>query len=96
MSGCPQWTFPEVSPEIFARIKDKVQSSGAPVSQPTTAETGTFTYEGCQFAWSYDSAAQVLYVTCQKLSFLAKETVGCDGVYEKLNGLLTQARNGAV
>lgn len=92
MTGWPQWSFDGIDQVLYDSIVAQVKAAGAKVNQPTDAPTGTFEYEGCEFVWSYDSAAQIVYLTCTKPSFLAKNVVGENGVYQRISALIDKAK----
>jgi hypothetical protein len=60
MSTCPEISFSEVTPEKYQSLLATAKSQGLDLS----GETGSTTYQGLDFTWRYDPAAQSLTIQC--------------------------------
>jgi hypothetical protein len=60
MAGCDVQTFSGITPEHFACLLQKAQSSGINIS----GNSGTASQDGITIAWNYDPASQVLTIQC--------------------------------
>jgi hypothetical protein len=53
-------TFSEIGPEKYKALLATAKSQGLDLS----GETGSTTYQGLDFSWTYDAAAQALTIQC--------------------------------
>lgn len=60
MSHCPPIALCEITPEKYAALLMQAQSQGLNLM----GESGSTSYQGMDFSWSYDSAAQTLTIQC--------------------------------
>jgi hypothetical protein len=60
MSSCPAMTFSEIGPEKYQSLLATAKSQGLDLS----GETGSTTYQGLDFSWTYEAAAQSLTIQC--------------------------------
>ena len=60
MSHCPAITFSEITAEKYASLLTTAQSQGLELA----GESGSTTFQGLDFTWSYDAAAQSLTIQC--------------------------------
>jgi len=80
MAGCDVQTFIGFTPQHFACLLQRAQSSGLNIS----GTSGTASRGGITIAWSYDASAQVLSVQCtEKPAFL-----GCGLITAQISDLV--------
>jgi hypothetical protein len=60
MSTCPPISFDGVSATQYATLLQTAQSQGLNL----VGESGSTTYQGMDFSWNYDPAAQTLTIQC--------------------------------
>lgn len=60
MSGCPEITLENLTPEKYTALLAAAKSQGLDLS----GDAGTTHYQGMNFQWSYDPAAQTLRMQC--------------------------------
>ena len=82
--SCPEISIDQVDQALYDKLLGEAQAAGVKF------DGDTVTFEGCTFDWLYDSAAQVLHVTCTTKPLL----VGCGYIEGKIQELVTKARQG--
>jgi len=60
MSACPEIALSNITPEKLESIRATAQSQGLDL----TEESGSTSYMGLEFTWTYDSAAESLTIQC--------------------------------
>lgn len=81
MSHCPAITLCDITTEKYLSLLATARSQGLDLS----GETGTTTYQGMDFTWTYDAAAQTLTIQCtDKPIFLP-----CSMIESRIRALIT-------
>ena len=80
MSSCPAMTFTEIGPEKYQSLLATAKSQGLDL----TGETGSTTYQGMDFTWTYSPAAQSLAIQCTNKPLL----VPCSMIESKIRSLI--------
>ena len=60
MSHCPPIALSEITSEKYAALLTQAQSQGLNL----VGESGSTTFQGMDFTWSYDAAGQTLTIQC--------------------------------
>ena len=80
MSNCLPMTFSGITPEQYAALLINAQAQGLQL----TGESGSTTFQGLEFTWSYDLPSQSLTIHCtQKPIF-----VPCSMIESKIRSVL--------
>jgi hypothetical protein len=80
MSACPAQSFANVTPEQFAALQKKAQSSGIPLN----GNSGNASSLGGKFEWSYDPTTLALTITVTSPPFL----MNCESVNARISALV--------
>jgi hypothetical protein len=78
--SCPAMTFSDLTPEKYAALAETAKARGLDISAPA----GETTYQGFEFTWNYDAAAQALTLQCTAKPFF----VPCSMIEQKIRELI--------
>ena len=81
MNGCPPMTFDGLSPDRYQQLLAKAQTQGLQI----TGDSGSTSYQGIDFTWNYDPAAQILTLECTNKPFF----VPCSMIEQKVRSVLS-------
>ena len=81
MSQCPEIVLSEITAEKYQSLLATAKAQGLDL----TGETGSTTFQGMDFTWAYDPAAQSLAIQCtNKPIFLP-----CSMIESRIRSLIT-------
>jgi hypothetical protein len=60
MAHCPEISFSGITPEKYQSLLATAKAQGLDLA----SETGSTTYQGLDFTWSYDAAGESLNIQC--------------------------------
>ena len=80
MSGCPPMSFDGLTPEKYETLLKTAQAQGLNI----TGTTGNTTYQGLDFTWNYDQAAESLTIHCTEKPFF----VPCSMIESKIRDVI--------
>lgn len=78
--SCPAMTFESITPERYNALIQTAQAQGLNI----TGLTGSTHYQGMDFTWNYDSAAESLTILCTDKPFF----VPCSMIEEQIRKLV--------
>lgn len=80
MSHCPEIVLSEITPEKYQSLLATAKAQGLDL----TGETGSTTFQGMNFTWTYSSAAQSLAIQCTDKPIF----VPCSMIESRIRALL--------
>ena len=80
MSHCPPISLCEITPEKYAALLTQAQAQGLNL----IGESGSTSYQGMDFSWSYDDAAQTLTIQCTEKPIF----VPCSMIESRIRALI--------
>jgi hypothetical protein len=80
MSHCPEIVLSEITTEKYQSLLATAKSQGLDL----TGQTGSTTFQGMDFTWSYDPAAQSLAIQCTNKPIF----VPCSMIESRIRGLI--------
>lgn len=80
MSACPEILATGVTPEKYQTLLATAKAQGLDL----TGETGTTTYQGLDFTWTYDDDAETLTIQCTAKPIF----VPCSMIESRIRALL--------
>jgi hypothetical protein len=80
MSDCPPIALSGITPEKYRSLLAQAQSHGLNL----TGETGSISYQGMDFTWTYDASAQSLTLQCTDKPLL----VPCSIIESRIRALI--------
>jgi hypothetical protein len=81
MANCPPVIFDNISTDIFATLVATAKAQGLDIS----AQSGSTTYQGMSFTWTYDQLAQNLTIQCTEKPIF----IPCTMIESKLRSLIS-------
>jgi len=80
MSHCPEIALSEITAEKYQSLLATAKSQGLDL----TGETGSTTYQGMDFTWTYSPAAQSLAIQCTNKPML----IPCSMIESRIRSLI--------
>jgi hypothetical protein len=80
VSNCPAITLSEITAEKYQSLLATAKSQGLDL----TGESGSTTYQGMDFTWRYDCAAECLTIQCTGKPIF----IPCSMIESRLRGLI--------
>ena len=80
MAHCPEIVLSEITPEKYQSLLATAKAQGLDLS----GETGSTAFQGMDFIWTYDPAAQSLAIQCTGKPIF----VPCSMIESRIRGLI--------
>jgi len=80
MSHCPPMTFSGITAQTYQELLVKAQAQGLELNGPS----GSTEYQGMEFTWSYDEAAESLTIQCTNKPML----IPCGMIESRIRGVI--------